>query len=179
MVDLSNYQGKLHGDFLIRKAAVADFEEFNEVHKQGWVMAHVDPSLGITEADILYNFADEQEVRERFLSKFVNSHLVLVHNNKIVGFFGVYEKEQGIYSGGVYLLQEYTGQGLGKVLLTEILNLVPTGSIFQVEVAKHNQRSLKFFLKNGFKPTGIEAIHTIKIGKSFPTILLARQVDRL
>lgn len=173
---LKNYQTRKFGEFGVRRTAPEDFEAYSRIREEGWVVAHVDDSLGITESDIRDIFKDKEKLKDKYLSSFVNSHLVLTHNGEVIGISGIYEKEPNIFSGGIYLDSNYSGQGLGGILLQEIISKLPKGSFYQVEVAKNNHVSRKFFTKHGFKLSGEESEHEISNGKKFPTVFLEREI---
>lgn len=67
---LAGYSPKTIDNYVVRKVKKTDFEDFNRIREEGWVVAHVDNSLAITEKDIRENFADKKKLKDQFLRSF-------------------------------------------------------------------------------------------------------------
>ncbi len=147
---LNKFHSKTINNYKIRKVKKTDFESFIKVLEAGWLMAHINKDANIDKKDIKEKFANKKFHKTKFIEKSINSHLVMEHNNKLIGLIGIKEDSKYKYSGGIYLLPKYTGKGLGKLLINEIIQLLPPGAKYTVEIAEFNQISQKFFKKMGF-----------------------------
>lgn len=130
-------------------------------------------------ASLLSNFADEifkitgeiintdkKQIDELFDKYLDNKFRAFVYEkeNKIIGFitfievFSLYAKGEYIIITELYVSQKYRNKNIGKELLAKVINLAKKNNKKRIELTTpplpQFQKSLDFYLKNGFEITG-------------------------
>lgn len=109
---------------------------------------------------------DKKQINELFDKYLDNKFRAFVYKkeNKIIGFitfieaFSLYAKGEYIIITELYVSQKYRNKNIGKELLAEVINLAKKNNKKTIELTTpplpQFQKSLDFYLKNGFKITG-------------------------
>lgn len=119
---------------MIREFKLTDLDEVMNIWLNTNVSAH--------------HFIDESYWKNNF--EFVKQVLptseikVFVEEGVIKGFIGVIDQ----YIAGLFVLEAYQSQGIGKVLIEEAKKSSP---ILHVDVYSQNEKALMFYKKNGFQ----------------------------
>lgn len=102
-------------------------------------------------------FNEEQEF-EKYKNKFEpNKIQVIQYEGKDVGRLRVVRSSESIYIGGIQILPEFQGKGIGTALFTELIEeSEQTGVPITLEVHDVNQSAINFYKKLGFKESGKE-----------------------
>lgn len=135
----------------IRKANQLDYKDIANID----VKSAIETYKGIMPNDYLYGRLEnieniENKVEERLKNNF--NYIVLLVEDKIVGYSLYLESNDIIYLDSLYLLKEYHGMGLGKkLLLSTISDIVSKGyNSMYLYCAKEN-KSCNFYEVMGAK----------------------------
>ena len=108
--------------------------------------------------------------------------LVLEDNSEIIGFgfLSYYKKRKHFNHVGVltyFILEEYTGKGLGSKLFNELIEQGKKLGItnFLAHISSKNERSLNFHKKFGFNEVGRFKNMSYKFGESLDVIWVQKQ----
>lgn len=89
--------------------------------------------------------------------------IIAIVDNKIVGFaYYVPARDEDLSNAGevmaIYLLKEYQGLGIGKMLMNTCLEKLSKNKYdkFLVWVLKDNKKAINFYSKCGFEACGVE-----------------------
>lgn len=101
------------------------------------------------------DFDYEKEFSE-YLQKFEPEKIqVIVHDGKDVGRLRVVRTPESIYIGGIQLLPEYQGKGIGKAIFSDIIAESESAGIpIDLEVHHVNESAIAFYKKLGFEDMG-------------------------
>lgn len=147
----------------IREATIQDAQGIGKVHVDSWRTTYKD----IIPDHFLNNLSYEQrtELAKRNIAK-KDNHMLVAENEfgEIVGFADASTRESNVvpYSSdltSIYLLEEYQGKGIGKLLLKELFMYFKQKeyqSIF-VEVLAENKT------RNFYEYYGAEYVKTVQI----------------
>jgi putative acetyltransferase len=91
----------------------------------------------------------------------VELRCIKLDKKKIVGFLGVTEQNLEM----LFILPEYRGKRIGKILLDYSLN---TLNVIKVDVNEQNEQAVGFYLHNGFETTGRSELDAT--GKPYPIL---------
>ncbi len=156
-------------DIIISQAVEEDAEQICAVHLITWLDTYPNDEYGITVEAILAIGLDRKEKieqRRKYLSEQndINRTYVARMNDKIVGMcVGTkYSNENKIQS--LYILPEFQGRGIGKKLMSAIIDWFGPGKNIFLGVANYNLRAQEFYEHMGFKKTGIISEFKIKPG---------------
>lgn len=133
-------------------------------HKQAWLETYLNPNEGITEEvidELIGHVATEEGDNYRkniFAEALVSPEKILYRviknsSGKIVGFMHCTKEEEYNELGGIYLLNEAKGSGVGKKLMEEFLVWADKDKPCQLEVFSSNENAIGFYEKYGFKKT--------------------------
>jgi len=110
--------------------------------------------------------SDKKQIDELFDKYLDNKFRAFVYEkeNKIIGFitfieaFSLYAKGEYIIITELYVSQKYRNKNIGKELLAKVINLAKKNNKKTIELTTpplpQFQKSLDFYIKNGFKITG-------------------------
>ncbi|MEP7196063.1 MAG: GNAT family N-acetyltransferase [Saprospiraceae bacterium] len=135
----------------IEKAALTDFEILTEITKKSkafWGYSKAQIEIWSEQLTITQNYLETKEVYN------------LIIENKIVGYYGYFNiDEQSVKLDNLFILPEYIGKGLGRVLLLDFLErLRITNS--KIVILDSEPFAENFYRKFGF----------VKIGQKETTI---------
>jgi ribosomal-protein-alanine N-acetyltransferase len=128
------------GDIILRKATLDDLEGIYNVEKQSFTMPWT---------------------REAFYNEFVHNHfatyLVLVDEEKIIGYCGVWIIIDEAHVTNLAVLPEYRGRKLGEALLMHVMEYaqLSKAKTLSLEVRVSNTIARSLYKKLGFQEGGI------------------------
>lgn len=165
----------------ILDAVPKDAEAIREVSRLGWLATYPNDEHGITREDIDERFAfktekDRQKLIEDRKQKIADPlwrYWVAKDGEEVIGFSIARRGEKSNIVEAIYLLPDYQGKGLGEQLTQTALVWLGKEKDIEVNVAKYNDRAIKFYEKFGFRKTGIEPLSEITklpSGKRIPQI---------
>jgi len=163
-----------------RLTKVSDAKGVFNVQKMTWLDVYPSEEYGVKRQDIAKRFADEKKFIAKTKKKIEGygkdiCGWVVELDGKIVGFSATYKEKEKDLVGAVYVLPEYQGQGIGKILLQKILDFLKDSKEIWLEVATYNENAINFYQKSGFHIVpGTEGKHEIIEGKFIPTIQMKR-----
>lgn len=139
----------------IRKAVPSDAQGIAKVHVESWKSTYIN----IVPENFLNNLSYEKR-EDYWLSVIPNGGVYVAEdeNNQIIGFASGGKERSGNYSNyngeiyAIYILKEYQGRGIGKLLLEPIINDLTTQGIFTMLVlVLEDNPSRHFYEKLGAK----------------------------
>ena len=144
----------------IIKAKLEDAEGIQEVQYYTWLKTYPNEKLGIVKEDIEERFKDrlsEEKLakrREEILHPISGAMFVAKENGRVIGFCktGLLEGNNEIQA--IYVLPEYQGKGIGKILWNEAQKSLNPQKNTVVHVATYNENAIAFYKKLGFGDTG-------------------------
>jgi RimJ/RimL family protein N-acetyltransferase len=160
----------------ILNARPGDESEIILLLKETWLKTYPNKKYNITREDILKKDWESKE-RLRKWQKIIRENgkngtfnFVAKEENKVVGFCQfVIEKEFNDLRI-IYVLPEYQGKGIGKMLASKAMNLLDQSKDTIVEVVEYNKNAIEFYKKLGFVKFEKGEDHEVSIGKMMPTI---------
>lgn len=159
-------------DLLIRPVRLSDSEDINEMRRQEDVRAN---TLALATETISFT--------EGFLKSLGNDDYVLVAelDGKVVGMVGVHPfksaRQRHTACLGMMVRTEYQGQGIGKKLLENILDLADNWLMLvriELDVTSDNERAIHLYNSFGFELEGKKKYSIIKDGKYADLLMMAR-----
>ncbi len=148
--------------FTIELPKEGDEREIGPMHVQSWKESYLNPELGLTEEsidDMVGYLATDLEYRKNTIIEAlahpdkVLYRVVKNNNNKIVGFLHCIKNEEFNEFGGIYLLDEAKGSGIGGRLMDEFLAWADKDKPSQLDVFSFNDRAIGYYAKYGFVKT--------------------------
>lgn len=138
----------------IRQAKTEDLNVIHKIIITSWLSTYPNPTLErpITEGEIQSFLIDSEE---RFLNGTGNlinkGQLWLAQDeNRIIGFASARIKENTGQLMQIYILPEFIGKGIGKLLMEKVLDFMKDCSEVIVECASYNDRAINFYKRFGF-----------------------------
>lgn len=138
-----------------------DAKDILHVLHKTWLDTYPNKELGITEEDIEESFKDSftKENISKLQNKIKNirendKRLVAKIDDKIIGIARVIKNEENNKLETIYVLPEYQGKGIGKMLWEEMKKFCDPSKDIIVHVATYNQNTIEFYKKLGFEDTG-------------------------
>ena len=148
-------------EIVIRNAIPEDATGITEVLYKTWLATYPNKELGITEQDI------EKSFEKSFTPESINSlakkigsdlpnekRLVATYGSKVVGVATMVRNEDNNQLRTIYVLPEFQGKGIGKMLWQEAKKFCDPNKDTIVEVATYSQNTIEFYKKLGFVDTG-------------------------
>lgn len=84
------------------------------------------------------------------------SHYIVAKQNKeILGFAGIIDTYDQMEITNIVVRKDYRNQGIGNLLLKELINLSKDKNVIYLEVNSKNINAIKLYEKNGFKKCGL------------------------
>ncbi len=152
----------------VRRATTSDYNEIVSVGRKSVYDAH----KGSVPDRILYQFIDASYTVEKIkeeLSIPDNVYHVLEHENQVVGFSKILlneahkdiDRQDIVKLNRIYLLDDFHGLGLGKVLLNSIVEYAKNEEQAAIWLYTWvgNKRAIKFYERNGFVVAGSHDFH--------------------
>ncbi len=143
-------------------ATSGDAKDMQEVFYKAWLVTYPNKEYGITVDDIEYFFKDaftEETIRDR-AEKLANppanmKMFVAKQEGKVVGLCRIILHPDKNQFQAIYILPEYQGKGIGKLLWNEALKIFDNTKETIVHVAVYNAKAIKFYEGLGFKDSGL------------------------
>jgi putative acetyltransferase len=163
-------------DMVIRPVKLEDYEDINEIRRMDGVRETI---LGITSESFHQSKAFIEGLGR-------NDHLLVaeVQENgikKVVGIVGLNvssnPRTKHTASLGIMVHKAYQGIGIGKKLMTEILDLADNWLMLiriELGVFTDNEKAIKVYKNFGFEIEGIKKYAAIKNGKYADDYIMAR-----
>jgi len=173
----------------IRKAIANDVYEVHEVIRKTWLKTYPNVKEGITIKDIEDKFKkdDTPEGKKKIeeqkkIYKDKNQQVwVAEENNQIIGFCTAGKEQKNNRIRGIYILPNYQGKGVGKLLIEKAFAWSGTDKDILVNVASYNQQAIGFYKRFGFIETGRCGVFDkgakLPSGKLIPEIEMVRRVS--
>lgn len=153
--------------YKIEIANPEDAEGIYLVQKETWIVTYVNEEAGISEELIKKRFNNPEasilKIRNRIETNELPQFIVRNEKGRVVAFNapryeiieGSDESKQRL--GGLYVLDEYQGKGIGKMLLLNNIEFWQSKSNLPIflHVVEYNTKSINFYLHFGFKFTGL------------------------
>ncbi|MDD7739133.1 MAG: GNAT family N-acetyltransferase [Fusicatenibacter sp.] len=88
-------------------------------------------------------------------------------DGEIIGGAILFEEEEKLYVGRIFINPEYFGQGYGMQLMREIEYYFPNASVIRLDTPIWNVRTNRFYRKCGYRQTGkdMESVYYEKTKK--------------
>lgn len=148
---------------IVRNAVSDDAYDIQNVFYKTWLETYPNKEIGITKEDVEEMFKDgftDEKInaqKERIRNIANNSRmLVAVDNqtNKAIGLCRVYVRGDHNQLQAIYVIPEFQGKGIGKMLWDEVLKFFDVEKDIIVQVATYNTQAIKFYERLGFADTG-------------------------
>ncbi|APQ75372.1 GNAT family N-acetyltransferase [Clostridium botulinum] len=161
---------------IIRAVSPEDYKEINEIRCM----------IGVRE-NILGRISERLEQSKEFIQSLgSNDHLLVAEikeedEKKVVGVIGLNinsnPRTKHTASLGMMVHKAYQGNGIGKKLMSEILDLADTWLMLariELGVFTDNEKAIKLYEKFGFKIEGTKKYAAIKNGRYADEYIMAR-----
>ncbi|MBY6801678.1 GNAT family N-acetyltransferase [Clostridium botulinum] len=161
---------------IIRAVSPEDYKEINEIRCM----------IGVRE-NILGRISERLEQSKEFIQSLgSNNHLLVAEikeedEKKVVGVIGLNinsnPRTKHTASLGMMVHKAYQGNGIGKKLMSEILDLADTWLMLariELGVFTDNEKAIKLYEKFGFKIEGTKKYAAIKNGRYADEYIMAR-----
>ena len=148
-------------DIRVVVASPEDTRAIKEVFYTTWLATYPNKEAGVTVEDVEYFYKDDfteeslQKTREALANpKKERTLLTAKDGYKVVGVCGVVRRSDRNQLHAIYVIPEYQGKGVGKLLWVAAQNYFDEGKDIVVEVATYNSNAIAFYEKLGFVDTG-------------------------
>ena len=98
------------------------------------------------------NFQSENAINNQYDNENYTYYFIR-ENNKNIGYFGVSAKQDYLFLSKLYISKDYRAKGLGTMAFEKIKEITQNQNYkkIQLTVNKHNENTIKAYLKWGFK----------------------------
>lgn len=151
---------------LLRKGKEEDIESIREIAHRTWPEAYA----AVISAEQIGYMLDKMYNKGELLSQFQQGYVFLMaeQDNKDLGFavFSKTDLKNQVYKlHKLYVLPETHGQGVGKLLINEVVNLIRRagGKVLELNVNRGN-KATEFYKKAGFS---VKEAVDLDIGNGF------------
>ncbi len=148
-------------DFKLDIAKPEDAKGIINVLHKTWLATYPNKELGITTEDIEESYKDSytEENLSQLRNKIKNSpinekRIVVKKGGEIVAVATAVKEEDKNELRTIYVLPEFQGMGIGKMLWLEMKNFCDPSKDIVVHVATYSQNTIEFYKKLGFVDTG-------------------------
>lgn len=158
----------------ISEAKIKDIPGILNIQQIVWVKLYENKKLGIYKKDIIESMKPKSKDIQRAWKRVIRTRrdsegksitLVAKDKNKTVGFsYAVKKPTQGEIRS-IYILPKYQGKGIGKLLITLMIDWLGGKNPITLEVANYAKQTIKFYKKLGFKKTGRTSYQKLNSGK--------------
>jgi len=170
----------------IAEAGPDDVAGIAAVQKETWLVTYPNEEYGITVEDIQAKDFDSPERlakrRESLEKQSQDIHNWIVKDGqKIVGFCIAKKESENGRVQAIYVLPEYQGCGVGKMLIQQAFDWLGIEHDVKVNVAKYNLPSIAFYKKAGFEEVGDvtdTGVPSLPSGKRIPEIEMIRKIKK-
>lgn len=140
----------------IVKAEPEDAETLAQIKQRVWLTTYQNKDLSITEEEILSkDFLCPQRIAKRaeHMGKVdgINHTLVARNGTEVAGYGRAVKGENYNEIVTLYVLPEWQGQGIGTMLIKELLTWLDDGKDISLGVVPYNAQAIRFYKKFGFK----------------------------
>lgn len=160
----------------IFNAVCGDETELIILFKETWLATYPNEKYNITKEDILMKDWDSEERLLKWKNIISENGKNGIYNfaakkaDKLVGFCQVVKGKDYNELKIIYVLPDYQGRGIGKMLLSKALTLLDLDKDTIVEVVEYNKSAIGFYKKLGFVEFEKGNGHEVPNGKKMPTI---------
>lgn len=160
----------------ISNASSGDEAGIIQLLKETWLATYPNEEHNITREDILKKDWESKERLEKWEKTIAENgksgvfSFVAKEGNKIVGFCQVVREKDYNELKIIYVLPEYQGKGIGKMLANKALALIDPSKDIIVEVVEYNKGAIEFYKKFGFLEFKKGKGHEVPNGKIMATI---------
>jgi len=172
-----------------RKAIANDVYGIREVQKETWFKTYPNAKEGITIEDIENKFREDNtpegrrkiEEHKKIYEDKNQQVWVAEEKNRIIGFCTAGKEQEYNRLRGIYILPNYQGKGVGKLLVEKAFAWLGTNKDILVNVASYNQQAISFYKRFGFVETGKSGVFDegarLPSGKLIPEIEMVKKVS--
>ncbi len=146
--------------YKIRPAATHEFGRLTEI-------AYKSEAYWGYDSDYMNNFKTYYSVSEEFIN--CNPTFVIEEDSNIVGFYGVFTKNNQTELEYFFILPQYIGQGYGKRMWNHLLKECYKADIKEFNIVTSPQ-AVEFYLKMGATPVR-EVESLLKKGRMIPQLV--------
>ncbi len=170
----------------IRISVPDDVYGIREVQRITWLDTYPNSKEGIMVEDIEAKFKLDktpegkmqlEEKKERYKDKNTCTW-VIEDGYKIIGFCMATKKEDFNRVGAIYVLPDYQGKGLGRLLIETALDWLGNDKKIFINVASYNDKATNFYKKFGFVESKrkciVDSVSNLPSGKTIPETELIR-----
>ncbi len=161
----------------IRDVQPEDAEGVINVLHKTWLDTYPNEELGISREDIEDSYKDSftEEALGKQRKKFEHipkneKRVVAKYGDMIVGVATMVRNENNNEFRTIYVLPEYQGRGVGKMLWEEVKDFCDPSKDTIVDVADYTTKTIEFYKKLGFVDTGkrfVDERFRLRDGKTF------------
>lgn len=121
---------------------------------------------------------NEQEEFQKYKEKFIASEVEIIkHEGQDVGRLRVVRSVDSMYVGGIQILPEFQGKGIGTALFESLIQEAnELGMPITLEVHEVNQDAFRFYEKLGFKASEKVGNQTIMVYSPFVSWCINEQL---
>lgn len=181
---LCNNLVQLLMNITISPVSPEDAEGVYAVFRNTWLDTYPSLEHNITTEDILSKYPeDKKEETLKSWRKFYSGITpdsytqvwVAKNQDKVVGVMTI-DKDTPIRIGALYVLPEFQGYGIGKMLMEQALAYIGHADA-QLNVATYNARAIGFYEKYGFRVIGPidDPYGVLPTGKRIPEVRMIRK----
>jgi ribosomal protein S18 acetylase RimI-like enzyme len=155
-----------------------DARAVSEVFYKTWLVTYPNEEHGVSVEDIEERYKDaftEEGIAKRAekIEHPKEGEVMLVARDRenIVGVCNISQDKEVNHLNAIYVLPEYQGKGVGKLLWQEAQKYFDSVKDTVVEVAVYNDNAIKFYKRLGFEETGktfVREQHRMKSGVVIP-----------
>ena len=167
----------------ILDATPGDESEIIQLLKETWLATYPNEEHSITREDILKKDWGSKERLEKWKKIIAENgksggfSFVAKEGNKIVGFCQVVKEKDYNELKIIYVLPEYQGKGIGKMLANRAMSMLDFSKNTIIEVVEYNKGAIEFYKKLGFVEFEKGKGHEVPNGKTMPTIKMKMVKD--
>jgi GNAT superfamily N-acetyltransferase len=142
---------------VIRPATVADAPAIGEIHVRSWQAAYA----GLIPADFLARLSAEPRAASWGQNIGEGGPVLVAEEDGVIAGFAAYGDDR-LYA--LYLLPEYWGRGIGRVLHDRVVEKM-SGDSAVLWVLSTNERAKAFYVRQGWVDDGATQTETIDEGR--------------
>lgn len=166
----------------------SDIHGIQEVFYKTWLATYPNKKFGIKADDIKDRFKNSfskqtfEKIWERIKNSIDEETLIAKDKNKVIGVCRIVINKERNQLQAIYILPEYQGIGIGKLLWKETNKLFNLNKDIFVEVASYNKRAISFYKKLGFVSTGrkwLNEKYKMKSGAVIPEIEMVLKTNNI
>ena len=174
-------------DIKILDAVPEDALGMTTVFYKAWLKAYPNEEAGVTMDDIEDSYKDSfteegiGKMQEKLKQpRIKEKRLVAKEGDLIVGTATMVRNEENNQLRTIYVLPEYQGKGIGKMLWEEARKFCDPEKDTIVQVVTYNEQAINFYMKLGFVDTGkrfTEERFKMKSGAILPEMEMVLRKD--